>query len=392
MDNPRQRLDIDGKRVFSLLKQLISIRSVSGEEQEIADYILEFLEQLGLRPKVFAKAENRPNIVCTIGDQGPLIGFTAHMDTVDVLDREQWSQDPFTAWEDDTFIYGRGSFDMKCAIAALLHMAELLTSTPQQLNCQVMLLFVCDEEKTAEFGTKTIIQRIEKGIIPKPLFIVNGEESWGLIRNAERGACKLRITFKGRSSHTSHARKEGINAIMNAARAIPKLEKDIDRFHDCVGRPLLSVNSITTVNETNKVPAECDIIMDIRHIPGMTDSDVKKIIKQRLDPLKKRYGGDDPVPFDYSMEVIKYTPPTITHMDHPMVVKFRDAVQNITGKQPACFVRDCGVTDNRFFRMAAIPCIVFGPEGYADHGPDERVDKDSVILMARAYLDFVKSF
>jgi len=55
-------------------------------------------------------------------------------------------------------------------------------------------------------------------------------------------------------------------------------------------------------------------------------------------------------------------------------------------------VKDCGCTDNRLLRKADIPCIVFGPEGYADHGPDERVDKRSVMLMTQAYLDFILDF
>jgi len=65
-------------------------------EKEVANAIYEKLKEFGLKPKFVSAIKNRPNIVCSLKKKGkPVLIFNAHMDTVDVGDRQKWKFDPF---------------------------------------------------------------------------------------------------------------------------------------------------------------------------------------------------------------------------------------------------------------------------------------------------------
>ena len=57
---------------------------------------------------------------------GPLVVLEGHMDTVPPGRPEEWGVDPFSGEVRDGWLYGRGSVDMKGAIAAMVHSAPLL--------------------------------------------------------------------------------------------------------------------------------------------------------------------------------------------------------------------------------------------------------------------------
>ena len=92
------------------------------------------------------------------------------------------------------------------------------------------------------------------------------------VRNAERGLLAVDVTCHGRAAHTAAARVTGVNAIAKAAKAILALEKDIDRFHPAVGKPVISVNTIQAGIAHNVVPGQCTFSIDRRLIPGEHES------------------------------------------------------------------------------------------------------------------------
>ena len=102
-----------------------------------------------------------------------------------------------------------------------------------------------------------VIDEIQAGRLPRPDYVFIGEKSDLKVRNAERGILGLEVIFHGRASHTAAARATGINAIAKAAKGILALEKDIDKFHPAVGKPVISVNTIEAGVAHNVVPGEC---------------------------------------------------------------------------------------------------------------------------------------
>lgn len=97
-----------------ILKKLIAIPSVTGNEHDIAIYIADYLRQCGVDSVELQPVEGkRLNVVAHLKGEkvGPVVLLTGHMDTV--APGEGWRTDPFKATERDGRIYGRGAADMK---------------------------------------------------------------------------------------------------------------------------------------------------------------------------------------------------------------------------------------------------------------------------------------
>ena len=95
-----------------ILKKLIAIPSVTGNEHDIAIYIADYLRQCGVDSVELQPVEgNRLNVVAHLKGEkvGPVVLLTGHMDTV--APGEGWRTDPFKATERDGRIYGRGAAD-----------------------------------------------------------------------------------------------------------------------------------------------------------------------------------------------------------------------------------------------------------------------------------------
>ena len=63
---------------------------------------------------------------------GPLLVFAGHTDVVPPGDESQWRSHPFTAFEENGLLYGRGAADMKASVAAMVVAGERFVA--QHLN------------------------------------------------------------------------------------------------------------------------------------------------------------------------------------------------------------------------------------------------------------------
>ena len=106
--------------LVSLTRDLIRIPSVLGGEGPVAARVVAEMRLLDYDEVEIDASGNAVGVLQGATD-GPTILFDAHMDTVDVHPRGAWSHDPFGGDETDGRIYGRGSSDMKGALAAMIH-------------------------------------------------------------------------------------------------------------------------------------------------------------------------------------------------------------------------------------------------------------------------------
>jgi acetylornithine deacetylase/succinyl-diaminopimelate desuccinylase-like protein len=107
-----------------------------------------------------AKDPERPNLVARLpgrGD-GPSLAFLCHLDVV-VARREDWSVDPFAAVERDGAIWGRGTVDMKCQVAATAVALATLAREGFQPAGDLMILALADEEVgSAQVGAPHLVE------------------------------------------------------------------------------------------------------------------------------------------------------------------------------------------------------------------------------------------
>jgi acetylornithine deacetylase/succinyl-diaminopimelate desuccinylase family protein len=385
--SPTDRINRD--EIVALASRLIAIPSTSGEERAVMEEVIRWCSSLDLPFEMRESDPDRPNVVISLGDPaaGPMVVMNGHLDTVPVSDLLAWRTGPYdpTVSDDGKKLLGRGASDMKSSVAVMLHVLEVLNDVP--LRGSVQAHVVSDEETGGSYGTTFLLEEIAAGRLPRPDYCLIGEKSDLKVRNAERGLLAVDVTCLGRASHTAAARVTGVNAIAKAAKAILALEKDIDRYHPAVGKPVISINTIQAGVAHNVVPGECTFSIDRRLIPGETLESAVAEIVATLDAI----AGEDSA-FRYVLDVDSrkdHIPANITNESSPLVQALQASITDVTGQEPEYFVAWAGATDGRFYRQAGIDTVGYGPGGENAHGANEAVQIDDLVTQARVYVETI---
>ena len=371
--------------VLPIAQSLVAIPSVSGDELRIMEWVRTWAHERDIRCDVIARDETRPNLILSIGDPttGPTLAMNGHLDTVPVSDLASWRTDPFdpVVSDDGVRLFGRGSSDMKASVGAMLAVLDHFRDASLRGCLQAHV--VSDEELSGNFGTVAVIDAITSGHLVRPTYCLIGEKSDLKVRNAERGIVGVDVTVYGRASHTAAARATGINAIMLAAKAVLALERDIDKYHPSVGKPVISINLIKGGVAHNVVPGECTFSIDRRLIPGETRESAVAEIEAALATVT----AEDPR-FRYALNVDPggdYIAANITDENAKLVQAVMAAARTVLNREPEYFVQWAGVTDGRYYRQIGIETVCFGPGGENGHGANEAVYIDDLVTQANVY-------
>lgn len=383
----------------SLLRELVRIPSVTGQEHEVMEFARGWLSEAGLDVRILDGGNGngdgrveRPNLIASVGpDSGPLHVMNGHMDTVPVPEGEEWEYPPFEGVIEKGRLYGRGSLDMKGPCGAMMWTMAKLAECRDKMKGQVQLHLVCDEETGGTCGSAAVAGAIRNGELPRPEGIISGELSYLQVRTAERGIFRFKIRFKGRSAHTARARAEGLNAIAVASRGVLALEKHIDRFHPSVGFPVMSVNRIEGGTSSNSVPSSCTFLIDWRLVPGDSPESVLGDVRDTLDALSDTTEDGRHLPVVYEIiteddDLIDLIPANMTDSTNPFVQTLWKEAEDVLGCRPEPFTDWGGATDARYFRELGIPVVIFGPTGAGAHGADEYVDVAALKAVSEIYL------
>lgn len=106
---------------------MVKIKSVNGNEEEVAIYLQNLLKKYEIPSELVSYAPNRSSLVAYLGEnREKVLGFSGHMDVVSEGDESQWTFPPFAAHIEGNKLYGRGATDMKSGLVAMvLAMIEL---------------------------------------------------------------------------------------------------------------------------------------------------------------------------------------------------------------------------------------------------------------------------
>ncbi|XVN42462.1 MAG: M20/M25/M40 family metallo-hydrolase [Candidatus Rickettsia vulgarisii] len=154
---------------IELLKDLIAFQSVTPNSSGCIEYISNILEQNGFKTeiKMFGNNDYKvTNLYAVYGDSKPNICFAGHVDVVPSGDKNLWLSDPFVANILDDKIYGRGTVDMKGAIACFLAASlDFIKFNPNPKG-SISFLITSDEEGKAEYGTVEMLKYLHSTINP----------------------------------------------------------------------------------------------------------------------------------------------------------------------------------------------------------------------------------
>jgi succinyl-diaminopimelate desuccinylase len=303
-----------------------------------------------------------PVLTADVGGSGaPTLIFHGHLDVV------PGHTEQFSPRVEGDRLYGRGAYDMKGGLAAMMCAMRDLADQDE-----VRVRFVCvPDEESEDIDTRSI-DEIVRGGFPAD-FAITGEPTDLHVGVQAKGVLAFRLHVHGRSAHGSTPWL-GDNAVLKAIDVFRRIEslpfsRESSELFD---RPSVNLGRIQGGDALNKVPDLCIMVVDIRYLPNQDPGDILEQIRTIPD-----------------IEVVRtFTRvPAYVSRSNPYVVALVDAVGRLTKGESMSVGRD-GASDAISFLQAGIPAVEFGPAGAGHHGPDEWVSISSLAHYRQALRDF----
>ena len=199
------------KSLIHLAQSLIEIKSLSPRDEGCFDVIENFLDKLNFKSERINYL-NVENLYSTIGSKGPLFCFLGHTDVVPSGPEELWDVNPFRPEVVNNYLIGRGSADMKGAVATfLIAVKDFLDENPTP-NFRICVFLTSNEEGERSNGK---IDKIIKDLQDKGEHIdycLVGEASSSskvadTIRLGRRGSLSGILKIKGKQGHVAYPEK-----------------------------------------------------------------------------------------------------------------------------------------------------------------------------------------
>ena len=223
--------------VVRLLTKLIRERSYSGEESGVVGVLKTFFEENGFDEVVVDKTGNIIGVI-NGNRPGKTVLFDGHIDTVPVEDPEKWKHDPFVGWIVDGRMYGRGTSDMKGAVAAAAcAAARFKEETGGDFAGRICVSGVVHEECFEGVAAREISRNF------KPDLVVIGEASELNLKIGQRGRMEIKVETFGIPAHSSNPEK-GVNAVYAMCRVIEKIRELPVPESDFLGKGIMELTDI----------------------------------------------------------------------------------------------------------------------------------------------------
>ena len=294
-----------------------------------------------------------PLLTAEVGDpDGTTVIFHGHLDVV------PGSPGQFEPTVEGDRLYGRGAYDMKGALAAMLMAIPAPDRVPSGTCVRLAIVGDEESEESENRGSDALVDRGLTGD-----FAITGEPTDLQVGIAAKGVLALRVTVEGRSAHGSTPWL-GENAVLAAIglfhgiESLPFATEGSEHF----SRPSVNLGRIRGGDALNRVPDHCEIDVDIRYLPGQEPEEIRRQIAS-LDPDM--------------VETIIEIPAIDGEREDRFVPVLTRAVEEASGHPVTTVGRD-GASDAISFIRAGIPAVEFGPVGAGHHGPEEWVSIESL--------------
>jgi acetylornithine deacetylase/succinyl-diaminopimelate desuccinylase-like protein len=367
-----------------LLADLVAIDSVNPDlvpggagEAELARFVGGWLEDAGLEVELDEVAPGRMNVIGRAAGTGGgrTLLLNAHMDVVGVdgVDR------PFEPRVEGGRLYGRGAYDMKAGLAAIMWAGAAAVRNPGAGD--VVVSGVCDEE-FASIGAQSLAKRVraDGAIVTEP----TGADLAVCV--AHKGFSWHTIEVAGKAAHGSRP-EEGIDAIAKMGAVLVGLEQLDRRLRSGISHPLLGTGSLHASlieggRELSTYPERCVLQLERRTIPGETAD----VVEAELSGLLAELAAADPQ-VQATMETTLVRDPFEVAADAPIVEAVRDAAGRDLSVIGVPFWADSAV-----FSAAGIPTVIHGPGGGGAHAAVEYVELDQLDRVAANLIAVTRTF
>ena len=363
-----------------LVCELVAIESVNPDlvatgsgESKIAAFVASWLAAEGLAVQVVEPVPGRASVIGVLAGAGggTSLMLNAHMDTVGA----GGMKDPFAPIVREGRVYGRGAYDMKGSLAAIMIAAR--EAKKLKLHGDVIVAAVADEE-VASVGTAAVLKRVEAdaAIVTEPTEM--------RLCLAHKGFAWLEVETRGVAAHGSRP-DLGVDAVGHMGRILTEVLKLDRRLHAGRGHLLLGTGTIHASlieggQELSTYPARCVVKLERRTIPGEDGASALREIEEVIAAARK----EDPA-LEASARLLMERPPSQLGADSFVTEAVEKAATEELRRKPEVI----GVAywmDMALSNAVGIPTVAFGPSGEGAHADVEWVDLASLETCVQVYL------
>lgn len=370
-----------------------------GDTRDIVQWIETRFGEHGIPIERVESDPLKPNIIATIaGERDEKLLFSGHLDTVP-FDPDGWSYDPFGE-RDGNRLYGRGTADMKGAIAAMIHVAEAFSTADGKPPVTLEFAFVSDEEVGGEAGVKALLEtdRLDADgcVIGEPT-CSGGMHSMTI---ADRGSIWITLEATGKAAHGSRPMlgENAIDRLWNALETIrnrldeqildiprnvdPVVTESVEYYSPTMGadvaqrlfeRPTANLGTVLGGENVNSVPRSARAELDVRLTAGVDTASILADIRNWLEPLDS-----------VTMTDVSWSNGTYEEMDSPLVRSLASVGEAVLDDR--IYRRSAtGGGDAKRLRNAGIPTVEFAVSTATPHACDEFTTVEALVATADVY-------
>jgi acetylornithine deacetylase len=280
---------------FHRLTQLVKTPSISSTDARwdmsnlaVVELLAQWLTPLGFVCQILPipKYPGKANLIAQRGTGPGGLVLAGHTDTVP-CNPERWAQDPFTLTERQGRLYGLGATDMKGFFPCVLAAIEQIQQAP--LKQPIIILATADEESSMS-GARAL----QKQGFPKARAAIIGEPTGLKPIRMHKGILLHAVEVIGDAGHSSNPAlgNNAIEAMHSVTTELLNFRAEIQRDFNHDGfsfpKPSLNLGCIHGGDNPNRICGRCELLFDLRPLPGMNLQALQEDIRLRLEPIAQR--------------------------------------------------------------------------------------------------------
>lgn len=279
---------------IELLKKLIEIPSFSSEEDQTALQIEQWFKSYEID---YMRTKNNVWAINKYFDETkPTLLLNSHHDTV--KPNNGYTKDPFKAIVEGGKLYGLGSNDAGgCLVSLIATFTHFYNH--KDLKYNLVMVASAEEESSGPNGLNYMLQ-----VIPKVDVAIVGEPTLMNLAVAEKGLVVFDAVVKGTPSHAAHPNDD--NSIYNTISVLQWFKNyKFERISPVLGEVKMTVTQINAGKQHNAVPADVDLVIDVRVNDKYTNTEIVEILQNEapcdsISPRSLRLNSSS-IPLDHEL-------------------------------------------------------------------------------------------
>ncbi len=366
---------------IELSQQLIQKPSVTPDDHGCLDLLAERLAGSGFSCQMLA-FENVSNAWIVRGKQAPLFVFAGHTDVVPTGPTEHWTYPPFAGHIENGQLHGRGSADMKTAIAAMTVACEEFIQEHPKHNGSIGFLLTSDEEGPAKNGTIKVIEHLQANNIHIDYCLV-GEPSSSktmgdVIKNGRRGSLGAHLTVQGKQGHVAYPHL-AINPIHHLSEILTTLSAlEWDQGNEHFPATTFQVSNVRAgTGADNVIPGSAEAWFNIRFSTEITAEQIQARVASVLENYR--------VEIDWRLSGQPFITP-----EGRLVDACKTAIKQVTSIDTQLSTGG-GTSDGRFIAPTGAEVVELGVTNASIHQIDEHTNIEQLMQLKETYKQVLTS-